>query len=92
MSASTANAIQQMQAMSGDTLDTMPTTSDAFTLPITSMAPNIVEGHPDYMLGMDDSFSWEMIGLGLEEPMPSQEAIDELYVKPLGDVKSTKPM
>lgn len=24
--------------------------------------------------------SWEMIGLGLEEPLPSQEVIDELYV------------
>lgn len=25
-----------------------------------------------------DSPSWEMIGLGLEEPLPTQEAIDEL--------------
>lgn len=30
-------------------------------------------------LGLDTNFSWEMIGLGLEEPMPTQEAIDELY-------------
>lgn len=30
-------------------------------------------------LGLDATFSWEMIGLGLEEPMPMQEAIDELY-------------
>ena len=29
-------------------------------------------------LGLDASYSWEMIGLGLEEPMPMQEAIDEL--------------
>lgn len=28
----------------------------------------------------DDPFPWEMIGLGLEEPLPSQELIDELYV------------
>lgn len=27
-----------------------------------------------------DSFSWEMIGLGLEEPLPTQETINELYV------------
>ena len=33
---------------------------------------------PEPSLGIDDSFSWEMIGLGLEEPMPTQEAIDEL--------------
>ena len=29
--------------------------------------------------GLDANFSWEMIGLGLEEPMPLQEASDELY-------------
>lgn len=28
--------------------------------------------------GMDNSFTWEMIGLGLEEPLPPQETIDEL--------------
>lgn len=32
-------------------------------------------------LGLDDNtFTWEMIGLGLEEPLPPQETIDELYV------------
>jgi hypothetical protein len=32
-------------------------------------------------MGIDDStFTWEMIGLGLEEPLPPQETIDELYV------------
>ena len=34
---------------------------------------------PDIDLAIDENFSWEMIGLGLEEPLPSQEAIDELY-------------
>ncbi|KAI0387288.1 hypothetical protein F5Y04DRAFT_274147 [Hypomontagnella monticulosa] len=28
---------------------------------------------------MDNSFTWEMIGLGLEEPLPPQETIDELH-------------
>ena len=28
--------------------------------------------------GVDNNFSWEMIGLGLEEPLPPQETIDEL--------------
>jgi hypothetical protein len=27
-----------------------------------------------------ESFPWEMIGLGLEEPLPAQEVIDDLYV------------
>ena len=26
----------------------------------------------------DDGMTWEMVGLGLEEPLPTQEAIDEL--------------
>jgi hypothetical protein len=31
-------------------------------------------------MGIDDNtFTWEMIGLGLEEPLPPQETIDELY-------------
>ena len=34
---------------------------------------------PDFNLSLDANFSWEMIGLGLEEPMPMQEAIEELY-------------
>ena len=34
----------------------------------------------DANLGIDDSMSWEMIGLGLEEPLPMQEAINDLLV------------
>jgi hypothetical protein len=30
------------------------------------------------MGGVDNNFTWEMIGLGLEEPLPAQETIDEL--------------
>ncbi|KAK7757825.1 hypothetical protein SLS62_000203 [Diatrype stigma] len=29
-------------------------------------------------INMDNSFTWEMIGLGLEEPLPPQDTIDEL--------------
>jgi hypothetical protein len=28
----------------------------------------------------DDGFSWAMIELGVDEPLPPQEAIDELYI------------
>lgn len=28
---------------------------------------------------VDANFTWEMIGLGLEEPLPTQETIDELH-------------
>jgi hypothetical protein len=30
------------------------------------------------MGAVDNNFTWEMIGLGLEEPLPPQETIDEL--------------
>lgn len=47
---------------------------------LSDMDQNILNGTGP-SLGFDDSFSWEMIGLGLEEPMPTQEAVDELYVQ-----------
>ena len=31
-------------------------------------------------MNLNSSFTWEMIGLGLEEPLPPQETIDELLV------------
>jgi hypothetical protein len=33
---------------------------------------------PGTVLDDGNAFSWEMIGLGLEEPLPTQEAVDEL--------------
>lgn len=32
------------------------------------------------MSSIGGDFTWEMIGLGLEEPLPPQETIDELQV------------
>lgn len=50
-------------------------TSTTNTLP---EAMNTSDFAPDMSFGLDDNFNWEMIGLGLEEPMPTQQAIDEL--------------
>jgi len=33
----------------------------------------------DFGLGGIDNFNWDMISLGLEEPLPSQDIMDELY-------------
>ena len=33
----------------------------------------------DFGLNTSDEFSWEMIGLGLEEPLPNQDIVDEMY-------------
>lgn len=57
------------------------TSNDPFTIPVTGVGSNLspdLLSMPDIGLGMGDNYSWEMIGLGLEEPMPTQEAIDEL--------------
>ncbi|KAJ3564800.1 hypothetical protein NPX13_g7723 [Xylaria arbuscula] len=40
---------------------------------------NFTSNMPISMNSMDPSFTWEMIGLGLEEPLPPQETIDELH-------------
>jgi len=42
---------------------------------VASPSANMI---PDIDLAIDENFSWEMIGLGLEEPLPTQEAVDEL--------------
>jgi hypothetical protein len=32
----------------------------------------------DFGMGATEEFSWDMIGLGLEEPLPSQDIIDDM--------------
>ncbi|KAI1660990.1 fungal-specific transcription factor domain-containing protein [Daldinia decipiens] len=44
------------------------------------------------MGGMDSSFTWEMIGLGLEEPLPPQEKIDELHQIYFDKIHPSLPM
>ena len=60
----------------------------AATVPESSTQPNILpnvfgnqqsSGYVNPGSAHND-FTWEMIGLGLEEPLPVQDAIDELYV------------
>ncbi|KAG0649833.1 Citrinin biosynthesis transcriptional activator ctnR [Hyphodiscus hymeniophilus] len=44
-------------------------------------------------MGLDDStFTWEMIGLGLEEPLPPQESIDELHQIYFDKIHPSVPM
>ncbi|KAK0737674.1 fungal-specific transcription factor domain-containing protein [Apiosordaria backusii] len=52
--------------------------------PFNAESPNRVDefNFNSNMMGMsavDGNFTWEMIGLGLEEPLPPQETIDELH-------------
>ncbi|OTB19566.1 hypothetical protein K445DRAFT_72363 [Daldinia sp. EC12] len=41
---------------------------------------------------VDSSFPWEMIGLGLEEPLPPQETIDELHQIYFDKIHPSLPM
>jgi hypothetical protein len=42
--------------------------------------PSVGNLMSDFGMGATDDFSWDMIGLGLEEPLPSQDIIDDMYV------------
>ena len=65
------------QSMPEGTFDPIPDAEHPITLPPDMMQDAQIL--PDFNLSLDANFSWEMIGLGLEEPMPMQEAIEELY-------------
>jgi hypothetical protein len=47
---------------------------------------------PDADLGLNNEFSWEMISLGLEEPLPAQDVIDELNQMYFEKIHPTIPM
>lgn len=65
------------QSMPEGAFDPIPDAEHPISLP-PDMMPD-AQILPDFNLSLDANFSWEMIGLGLEEPMPMQEAIEELY-------------
>lgn len=44
------------------------------------------------MNNVGGNFTWEMIGLGLEEPLPPQETIDELHQVYFDKVHPSIPM
>lgn len=40
--------------------------------------PNLLGDDNEVIGGLGNTFSWEMIGLGLDEPLPTQDVIDDL--------------
>ena len=63
--------------MSQDTMNGLFDPTRDFSDPPSQQAPSMMSGG-GIDLGLGDALSWEMIGLGLEEPLPPQETIDEL--------------
>ncbi|KAL8961982.1 MAG: hypothetical protein Q9193_001545 [Seirophora villosa] len=56
-----------------------------------SGAPSILPDLNTIASPIDDGMTWEMIGLGLEEPLPTQEAIDELFRAAIGLCPHMRP-
>jgi hypothetical protein len=84
---SQGNSVQVPQApMPAETFAPMPPlampdvgdTSMSGMLNDNGFTEPALAGITDFGMNPND-FSWEMIGLGLEEALPSREAIDELY-------------
>lgn len=71
-SAYVANTLKQPLPNAGDYLNTQDRLQDSRTPGGDSSQNGANNG--------DDDFTWEMIGLGLEEPLPPQDVMDELYV------------
>jgi hypothetical protein len=57
--------------------DMMTAFFDATTDPSKQMIPDLLQPE-DLNVALGEPMSWEMIGLGLEEPLPPQDIIDEL--------------
>lgn len=72
-SAYVASTVQQALPNSGDYLNTQDRIQDSRT----TRAEPLQNGGTTANSG-DADFPWEMIGLGLEEPLPPQDVMDEL--------------
>ena len=55
----------------------MPPSDSELTLPPPVEAP-LDPINLEGMLGASDGFTWEMISIGIDEPLPAQEVVDDL--------------
>ena len=76
---STLQSAGQQQFPSPTTMEnTFTSTSN---IPVTDPSfvdPTLSSMMADFGVGGSDDFSWEMIGLGLDEPLPTQDVIDDM--------------
>ena len=76
-SAYVASTIQQARHHSGDYLNTPGNLQGGMQEPQMPGADSFLNGGTTGNSGEQD-FPWEMIGLGLEEPLPPQDVMDDL--------------
>ena len=67
----------------GDDINRVMDTAGFFQDPTAQQAIPDLLGHSNEDIGLGNTFSWEMIGLGLDEPLPTQDVIDDLSVYPI---------
>ena len=68
----------------GDDMETAMNAAGLFQGHTTQEAiPNVMGHASEDIGGLGNTFSWEMIGLGLDEPLPTQDVIDDLSVYPI---------
>lgn len=67
--------IPEMSMLADNVGTSMPSLTGAYGHPQPDPT-----GLPGENVGFNGDFSWEMISLGLEEPLPTQDVVDELYV------------
>ncbi|KPI41952.1 putative transcriptional regulatory protein [Cyphellophora attinorum] len=73
--------------------DQLPaTTSMPMNLDPSFTDPTMVNGSPAFDFNTGDDFPWELIGLGLEEALPTQDAIDELNEIYFAKIHPSLPM
>ena len=48
------------------------------TFPVSSMPPPMDSVTIDAVLGGAETFTWEMIGMGIDEPLPAADVMDAL--------------
>ncbi|KAI4641592.1 hypothetical protein J4E93_007689 [Alternaria ventricosa] len=89
-SAYVANTLNQSLPNSGDVLNTTGNTQAAGRSGVTGASPFQSVGIPGNDAGRETS--WEMIGLGLEEPLPPQEIMDDLYQIYFSKIHLTLPV
>ncbi|KAI4945929.1 hypothetical protein J4E91_007370 [Alternaria rosae] len=89
-SAYVANTISQALPNSGDGPNTSGNTQATGRSGITGASPFQNLGTPGNDVGRETS--WEMIGLGLEEPLPPQEIMDDLYQIYFSKIHLTLPV
>jgi len=77
-SASAPNATQQALPSAGDHLGTTDKATMNFSGSISPGTDAFLTNGPVNVNAGEDDFRWEVIGLGLDEPLPPQDVINDL--------------